>query len=177
MKKLLIILGIVSLIAISYIIYNFKFIKEKNEIENIINSLSIEIKDTINLEKYYVYGNHLNLEGKLNNTSIKEIELYIHSKEDKNIPINYEVLDDYIEFKISNKVNDGLLLDQYKDVYYLIFLKITDNSGNTYYYSLNSKDEIDYYTTTDSENNNYKLEINSNNKYNTSQIRYQYSSI
>lgn len=171
MKKLLIILGIVSLIAISYIIYNFKFIKEKNEIENIINSLNIEIKDTINLDKYYVYGNHLNLEGKLNNTSIKEIELYIHSKEDKNIPINYEVLDDYIKFKISNKVNDGLLLDQYKDVYYLIFLEITDNSGNTYYYSLNSKDEIDYYTTTDSENNNYKLEINSNNKYNTLSIK------
>ena len=62
-------------------------------------------------------------------------------------------------------------MDQYKDVYYLIFLKITDNSGNTYYYSLNSKDEIDYYTTTDSENNNYKLEINSNNKYNTLSIK------
>lgn len=74
--------------------------------------------------KYYVYGNHFNIEG---NIDIKDknydfsLCLTLYNGEDKDIEIVSILMCEQINYYISNLINDGLYLDNLDiGTYYLV---------------------------------------------------------
>ena len=169
MKKLLVLLFLLGIISTSYVIY--KYINEKNyyknEVEKILDKIDIEVEDNIILNDLYIYGNHLNIDGNILNNNIKNIELVIKSYDTEIIPLILTKNDDKINFKISSEINNGLILDDYNNAIYVLFLKITNYDNSVNYYSINYSEELIYYTITNDLKENYKIIINNDNQFNT----------
>lgn len=137
--------------------------------ENIINNIQSEL---VKVNKYIVYGTHLNIDGKLKinltDNNIYEVKLIL--KDIKSTEISYDV--DYnidengITFSTSDEINGGINLEEIAQGEYYILLKVVSNideiqSDN--YYLLNNKTEyenVEYYTITKNNTNN-KINISS----------------
>ncbi len=157
MKK---IIYIAIIIILAIIIYNNKnTTKEK---------LNIEIEQTpAYIYEYYVYGNHLNIKGKIANKEYQSITLSLISDKEIEIPLTIEEETEEIHFYISDKINNGLYLDNLEEKAHYLFLKIIDKDNNTKYYKLDnntSYPNLTYYTL--SKYNN-KIVISTDNEYNT----------
>lgn len=159
MKKLLCLI-IVIIIITSYFILN-----KKNDEHEIVQEPTFEeklkenISDQINIEKYYVYGNHFNIEGNLLE-EMKDLEIKLIFKSE-NQEIEYPILMNELSFSTSNNINEGILLDTIiPDKYYLLIKTISEEE--TKYYGIKTTDmkENEYYTISNSKKTN-KIEIKS----------------
>lgn len=157
MKKFLLVILILLLGFGGYLLYTNKF-KEK------IPKLEIQ-EETINIDELYIYGTHLNLHG--NTVQGDGLQLVLYNGEFKEISIN--INDD--EFNLSDKVNDGLYLEDIARGDYYLFLRTKETSDedkvNYKYYALkNNTDykETTYYTFS---NTNNKIVINNEESYPT----------
>ena len=160
MKKFLIVIGILLVIFIGFIVYDtYAYL--------LIPVLDIE-EDRINIDKIYIYGTHLNVEGKYNFDENTDLVLYDGKF------IEYKVNITNNEFNLSDYVNDGMYLDDIPDGdYYLFFrTKYIENNEEKYkYYSLNNNTEYKemiYYTMS---NYNKKIVINNEDKYQTMMLK------
>lgn len=129
-----------------------------------IPMLDIE-NESINIDKLYVYGTHLNLHGDL--IDADDLKLVLYNGKFKEVNIN-KVED---AFNLSNFINDGLCLETLSRGKYFLFLrgKEIDNDGNFKYkyYPLNNTTdykETIYYTFNNIGN---KITIGSEDSYPT----------
>ena len=160
MKYFISILAVLLIIFTGYVIYNAS-------VDNSFNKIVIE-EDKVILDKYYIYGVHLNIEGKFNidDNSSSDIVLY----NGKNfMTVDYTYRDGIISF--SDNINDGLYLDSLNTGKYYLFLRIgnIDEEGivKYKYYAIRnntSYDDVTYYTMSDIGN---KIVINFDNYYQT----------
>lgn len=160
MKYFLSILAVLLIIFTGYVIYSVN-------VDNSFNKIVIE-EDKVILDKYYIYGVHLNIEGKFNidDNSSSDIVLY----NGKNfMTVDYTYRDGIISF--SDNINDGLYLDSLNTGKYYLFLRIgnIDEEGivKYKYYAIRnntSYDDVTYYTMSDIGN---KIVINFDNYYQT----------
>lgn len=157
MKKFLLVILLLLLGFGGYLLYTNKF-KEK------VPKLEIQ-EETINIDELYIYGTHLNLHG--NTVHGDGLQLVLYNGEFKEISIN--INDD--EFNLSDKVNDGLYLEDIARGDYYLFLRTKETSDddkvNYKYYALkNNTDykETTYYTFSSTNN---KIIINSEESYPT----------
>lgn len=157
MKKFLLVILLLLLGFGGYLLYTNKF-KEK------VPKLEIQ-EETINIDELYIYGTHLNLHG--NTVHGDGLQLVLYNGEFKEISIN--INDD--EFNLSDKVNDGLYLEDIARGDYFLFLRTKETSDddkvNYKYYALkNNTDykETTYYTFSSTNN---KIIINSEESYPT----------
>lgn len=157
MKKFLLVILVLLLGFGGYLLYTNKF-KEK------VPKLEIQ-EETINIDELYIYGTHLNLHG--NTVHGDGLQLVLYNGEFKEISIN--INDD--EFNLSDKVNDGLYLEDIARGDYYLFLRTKETSDddkvNYKYYPLkNNTDykETTYYTFSSTNN---KIIINSEESYPT----------
>lgn len=120
-------------------------------------------EEKISVNKYYIYGNHLNIEGSLNKdfNDIKDIKLILKSNiEEIEYKINYS-LDNGFDFYISKYINDGINLEKLNNNKYYILLKFIYENNDIKYYGL--KNNTDYKNTIYYTIDNYKFNINFDN--------------
>lgn len=123
----------------------------------VVEDISADIK------KYYIYGRSFNIEGNLKETidesTIKEVTLILKTKDDEiSLKTNYEIKDDIISFKISNLINDGVILDNLKIGNYFLLLKVTLTDEKAKYYTLKNittYGNLEYYSMTRDNQNKY----------------------
>ena len=157
MKKFLIVLLFLLIVFGGYILYsNYK----ENETPKIV----VE-EEFINIDKLFIYGNHLNLNGSLVNDDNLDLVLY----NGEFLPYKINAHDNI--FNLSDNVNEGILLDEIPTGRYLMFLRsnnIDEKGNNNYkYYILNNNTdykETIFYTFSNIGN---KIVINSDNDYGT----------
>lgn len=123
------------------------------------------VEGIANINNIYIYGMHLNLSGEVNNNDdISSIELVLFNKDDKkSYNLEYEYIDNKIKFYLSNKINEGIYLDEIPIGKYQMLLKVTNNEKIVKYYDLNNNTAysyMDYYTITRNGKNNY-IEVSS----------------
>ena len=157
MKKFLLIILILLMGFGGYLLYESKF-KEK------VPKLEIQ-EEVINIDELYIYGTHLNLHG--NTVKGNGLQLVLYNGEFKEVSININS----DEFNLSDKVNEGMYLNEIPRGEYFLFLRSKETNENgdiSYkYYSLkNNTDykETVYYTLS---NTNNKIVINSEESYPT----------
>ena len=107
----------------------------------------------VDIDKYYIYGTHLNIEGKTNYFNSENSKLVLKSlKNEIEIDFNY----DEGNFSISDYINDGIYLDAIPIDTYLVFFKVSSGDDVKYYSVVNNTDynDIDYFTVTKDGKNN-----------------------
>lgn len=182
MRKIFFIIPIILLTI--YIIYIFlnKDTECFSKIENNIESEQENIENTtVNINKYIVYGTHLNLYGDINleeYINIDSIQLVLKNKENLNdieYDLNYTLDENILEFYTSEKINEGVDLENLSLGNYIVILKINsvqaDSSLKEKLYLLKNNtdyENLQYYTVTKNNKNNlinitFEEQINKNN--------------
>lgn len=156
MKKFLVVLGILFLSFCGFILYDTYFKKK-------IPVLEIQ-EEVVHVDKLYIYGTHLNIEGNYNFTDNPELVLYNGEF------ISYELNNEDGKFNISLLLNDGIYLDDIPVGDYYLFLRTKyneDDKEKYRYYAL--KNDTDYQDTTyyTMSNFNKKIVINNEEEYPT----------
>lgn len=112
------------------------------------------------IDEIYIYGNHLNLNGTIDIDKIdkdfQELKLIFYAKEPIEIPLTYKETEENIYFEISDKLNNGFLLDSLSTGIYNLYIEAI-NGKKIEYYKLNNTTKYDlteYYS------------IRKNNKFN-----------
>jgi len=99
------------------------------------------------IDEIYIYGQHLNLKGHLTKeTDISKLELILS---ETSYELNYEIIDNNINFYLSDLKNNGINLDTLDIGQYLPYLKVTDINNKIKYYKMVNKtsyEETEYYT-------------------------------
>ena len=166
-NRFILFLFIIVIVTVCFIIT-----KRENENLAVTTSASIgEIIDIIeegqaNVNRYIVYGTHLNIEGALTITpgDIENVQLVAKksSGEEVEIKTTYEYENGNITFTTLDKINLGLDLESLDNENYYILLKITYPNEEVKYYSLENDSEytkpIEYYTLTRNNTNNKILD-------------------
>ena len=127
-----------------------------------IYSLLNNIEDNyVSVSKYYIYGNHFNIEGNIDISS--DVKLVLKSLKNE---ISYDIFYSNGEFYTSEYINEGIYLDDIPIDDYFVFLKTTDGDQVKYYSLVNdtSYDDISYYTITRNNKNNL-INISFSNKF------------
>ena len=159
MKKFLIIIGVLFLIFCGFLIYD-------NVDTFIIPVLDIE-EEQINIDKLYIYGTHMNMEGNYDLNDEAELVLYNGDFLTYNLNLNNG------KFNFSDYVNDGIYLDDIPKGKYYLFLRtsyIENNEEKYRYYALKNNTEYDetiYYTMS---NYSKKVVITNEDSYPTMMI-------
>lgn len=117
--------------------------------------------DYVIVDKYYIYGNHLNIEGSVDVDS-DDISLVFKSLDNE---ISFDI--DYSDGKFitSHYINEGIYLDDIQTGDYLVFIKVGTDDAK-YYSLVNNTDynNTDYYTVTRNNKNNL-ININFSNRH------------
>lgn len=174
MKKsvFIILIIIIAISSIGYVIY-----VEKNK-EKII-PLSTE-QEKVAVTEYYIYGTTLNMKGTLTieNLDFDKIELVLYNDKDfLEYEIEYDEDGNKVNFYLSDLINEGLYLDNIEIDKRYMFIRTTkeleekDKEGNPQYeykyYGLENKTEYPKTTYYTMSKYNRKIEINSDNTYQT----------
>lgn len=174
MKKsvFIILIIIIAISSIGYVIY-----VEKNK-EKII-PLSTE-QEKVAVTEYYIYGTTLNMKGTLTieNLDFDKIELVLYNDKDfLEYEIEYDEDGNKVNFYLSDLINEGLYLDNIEIDKRYMFIRTTkeleekDKEGNPQYeykyYELENKTEYPKTTYYTMSKYNRKIEINSDNTYQT----------
>ena len=174
MKKsvFIILIIIIAISSIGYVIY-----VEKNK-EKII-PLSTE-QGKVAVTEYYIYGTTLNMKGTLTieNLDFDKIELVLYNDKDfLEYEIEYDEDGNKVNFYLSDLINEGLYLDNIEIDKRYMFIRTTkeleekDKEGNPQYeykyYGLENKTEYPKTTYYTMSKYNRKIEINSDNTYQT----------
>lgn len=163
MKKFLVVVGVLFLVFCGFVLYDTYAVKK-------IPVLDIE-EEKIDINKLYVYGTHLNVEGSYNFNDKAELVLY----DGEFIVYDLNTSDDNLKnginnFNLSDYVNDGIYLDDIPKGNYYLFLRVKyiDEEEEKYrYYALNNNTEYEetiYYTMS---NYNKKIVIDNEDSYPT----------
>ena len=151
-----------------FLIYGYLYI---NKVNNNINVDYSFFKNTdlkvASLTNYYVYGNHLGLEGIIDD-DVDPLNLSLILKNDDDeikLDCFFEKYDDGIRFYTSKLINDGINLDLINIGNYYLFIKFDDGNLVRYYSLKNITDykDIEYYSLTKNNKNN-KINITFNSK-------------
>ena len=146
----------------------------------------IEEKE-VYLTEYVVYGNHLNIKGKMQieDPNINNLKLCFKStnkSETKEIDLKSSKNKNDIEFYLSDLINEGIDLEELdSDMYYLL-IKTTNTDGINKYYSIKNNTKysnITYYTITkNSKNKKVNIAFDTyNNKLNYMYINVYYDNL
>lgn len=127
--------------------------------------LNIE-SELMKVNKYYVYGTHFNLEGKLSGIqtdNISKVKFVLLDSLDKEKEYNaiYEINKNEMEVRTSDLINEGIYLEDIESRKYFLFLKVTYSNNDVKYYSMSNNtkyENIEYYTIT-SKNSNKRINI------------------
>lgn len=144
---------------LGFVIYSILFYDGKKIINEILSTTEEQL---VSIDKYFVYGEHLNIQGSLtidDTSNIKNIKLLFRSnKYDLEYNTEYEINDNKIEFISSKEINGGIKLDDINIDNYFILLKLEfKNSEDTKYYTMKNNTEYtsnEYYTITRNNKNN-----------------------
>lgn len=184
---------VVTLIFIAVIGYAVSYFlsSERKELKLTKELLTNTSKNYAEIDKYIVYGTHLNIEGeideKIYEDNIVSAELIFRTIEDKTekFKIEYEISnDDKFTFYTSENINEGINLEKLKKGNYYVFVKINQKDLNEKdeekitYYSLKNKTEynnLEYYTITKNNKNN-KIDIKFD-KFNLEDTKKNYMNI
>lgn len=156
MKKFLIIIGVLLITFCGFLLYD-------KYSHVLIPVLDIE-EDRIDVDKIYIYGIHLNMEG--NYVFDENTDLILYDGEFISYKINS--LDN--GFNLSDYVNEGIYLDDIPNGDYYLFFRtkyIEDNEEKYKYYAINNNTEYEdttYYTMS---NYNKKITIDNEDEYPT----------
>ena len=164
--KIVVVLFIILMTGLIYI----KFTSEKNENTNALTKIALIFeKITPNsyakVNKYIVYGTHLNIEGeieipKVSGITISKIGMVIKNYDNKqeNIELNYKYKDGILSFSTIKNINEGIDLENIEEDKYYVFVKILLSNNEERIYSLINNTEyenIEYYTITKNESNKF----------------------
>lgn len=147
---LAILIFIIILIGIIIVV---SYLYKKEQKRKILSNIENEI---IEVDNYYLYGTHFNLEGKMNGIStnnIKEVKFTLLdiSENEKEYNGIYEIEGDKLKVSTSKLINEGIYLEDIESGQYFLFLKIKFTNDEIKYYSMrnntNYKD-LEYYTIT-----------------------------
>ena len=148
MKKLFI-----FIIVILGIYGYYKFIYNKDNVNSILKNTENE---AFYVEKYTIFGTHLNIRACMNNILDGDLSLVLKNNNNEiNIKSKFTV-DDTTCFILSDNNNEGIYLDDLKLGNYVLLVKETNNDGIKYY-NLENKTEyndLTYYTITHNNRNN-----------------------
>ena len=156
MKKFLVFLLLVGMGVFCY----YKYFYNKDSINKVLDDLEDE---TFYVEKYSIFGTHLNIKACTNKKLNGELSLVLkNKKEELNLDSNFTNQDKTC-FYTSEKNNEGIYLDELKEGNFILLVKeqVEDEEK---YYSLENKtdyDDLTYYTITKNYQNN-KIDINFN---------------
>ena len=173
-KKKLSIVTFAIIILIMALIYTLNTTRSKKQIKDLTENLFEHIQsELVSINKYIVYGTHLNIEGKLEtnltNSNIDEVKLVLKdiSGIEMTFEVKYSIDKNGITFNTSDEINSGINLEEILQGEYYMLLEIVsslDGIKSDNYYFLNNKTEyenIEYYTITKNNKNN-KINISSN---------------
>ncbi len=175
-----VIIAIVSMFVLMIIYSNILNNSENDEEQKIKNLFKdINVENYAQIDKWTIYGNHLNIcgninKGNINDINIEELKIVAMNitKEEKEYTLEYKEKEETIVFFLSSNINEGINLEDIYEGNYYIFLKIIGTSNekeNSYYFNLKNTTEYTdskYYTLTEN-NLNRKIEIDfSQIKYN-----------
>ena len=117
-------------------------------------------KDTFYVDKYTIFGTHLNISGCIDKKLDGDLSLILkNTKEEIPVDSNFSTTNNTC-FILSDKNNEGINLDELKLGSYVILVKQIEDE-NVKYYSLDNKTDYNnhvYYTVTRSKKNN-KIDI------------------
>lgn len=145
----------ISLLLLIFFLTGCSFANK--EYSNIFESVSNELLG--NITKYTIYGKYFNLEGNIAYyDNYDEILLVLKNQEEEcafSLKIKEE--DNYLTFKTNEYINEGINLEKISFGNYILLLKII-NGNESIYYNLCNKtkySDVDYYTITNNNVNNY----------------------
>lgn len=120
---------------------------------NDIYTLLDNVNDYAIVDKYYIYGTHMNISGSIDLDNYSDIKLVFKSLDNE---LSYDLNYSDGKFFISSLINDGIYLDNIPIDDYLVFIKVTSGDDIKYYSLKNDTDynDISYYTVTKNGNNN-----------------------
>ena len=139
MKYLLSTLAILLLLFTGLFIYNM-------QVNNDFNKIVVE-DDSVIIDKYYIYGVHLNIEGKFSNYDEESMDIVLYDGS------SFKKIDSVYDkgvVKLSNNINDGLYLDSLDTNKYYLFLRSSsvNQDGNIEYKYYSIKNNTKYDSTT-----------------------------
>ena len=139
MKYLLSTLAILLMIFTGLFIYNM-------QVNNDFNKIVVE-DDSVIIDKYYIYGVHLNIEGKFSNYDEESMDIVLYDGS------SFKKIDSVYDkgvVKLSNNINDGLYLDSLDTNKYYLFLRSSsvNQDGNIEYKYYSIKNNTKYDSTT-----------------------------
>ena len=173
-KNLKIILNIVLIVSIMVLlafIYSRKLSNEeivkKDILEDLYNDVVPDEFAYLNL--YTIYGNHLNVNGVLDNKDnleVKNMKIILKDYEEKSIEydLNYDFNDNKYNFYLSKNINEGIDLEKIENGKYFVLLKVeyslNDELIDKIYTIKNNSDysQNEYHTMTKNMENK-KIEI------------------
>lgn len=145
------------------ILFFLAFIYFKNN--NFYDFLNNTEEQSIGIDKYFVYGSHLNIFGSYDLPfDSSNTKLVLKSVDDE---IEFDLNFDDGCFNISNYINDGINLDSIPIGFYFVFFKYTDGDQVKYYnlHNNTSYGDINYITTTlNNSNNSVNISFSDYNK-------------
>ena len=143
MKKILLFIFLISIGIFIY--FNFK----KNDIYTLLD----DVNDYAIVDRYYIYGTHMNISGSIDLSNYSDIKLVFKSLDNE---LSYDLNYNNGKFFVSTFINDGIYLDDIPINDYLVFIKVI-YGDEVKYYSLKNNTEyndISYYTVTKNDRNN-----------------------
>lgn len=140
---------------------NAQCVAQETELKS-LECLNDIIGHDINISKYYVYGTKFNIEGEFklqNQSKVQKISLSLRNDKGKETEygLKYEVVDNSILFKSSDKINGGIYLDDLTEGEYYLLIKVAYDDEQIEYYSMKNNTQyskIEYYTITKNDSNN-----------------------
>ncbi len=118
-------------------------------------------KEIVEINNYYLYGTHFNVDGKIkqiSTNSIKDVKFTLVdiSENEKEYEAIYEIDGNELAVKTSKLINEGLYLEDIKSGEYFLFLKIKYSNDEIKYYSMKNNtnyEDLEYYTVTKNKSN------------------------
>ena len=143
MKKILLFIFLISIGIFIY--FNFK----KNDIYTLLD----DVNDYAIVDRYYIYGTHMNISGSIDLSNYSDIKLVFKSLDNE---LSYDLNYNNGKFFVSTFINDGIYLDDIPINDYLVFIKVIYGDEVKYYSLKNDTDynDISYYTVTKNDRNN-----------------------
>ncbi len=166
--KIIVILFSVLMLFLIY----FKVSKQKNT-DNLIEKRLISMFENIDnnatakINKYIIYGTHLNLEGtieipKISKISIDSAHIILNDSETEiSLDTNYTYHDNILSFSTLSELNKGINLEKLNTKNYYILLKVILSNSEIKYYSLSNNTkygDTTYYSLTKNNTNN-KIDV------------------
>lgn len=105
------------------------------------------------INKFYIYGNHLNINGMIDIDNYESMTLVLKNS---NTELSFKVNYDGNLFSTSDFINEGIFLDDLPIGKFFMFLKVTFHDDVFYYSLINNTDynDVSYYTVTRKGKNN-----------------------